>query len=186
MNKVTIFWHHVGREHGLGKYTDDLRKNPPEVIKQDLALKMTRAKQSPSSHRYLKIDGNILLELASDSAEEEFLICYLITEGLQFSLNYKKSHPGWLIDLVDIEEVAPHQYCVHDLFIDIAVGASGSYRVVDIEDFVQAIELEILDKEQVVKVLRSLDFIVNKLNSGQFPLDILRPLVKEYAPILQA
>lgn len=186
MNKVTIFWHHVGREHGFGKYTDDLRKNSPEVIEQDLAMRMARAKQSPSSHRYLKINDNILLELAGGNTEEEFLICYLMAEGLQFSLNYKKSHPGWLIDIVDIEEVAPHQYCVHDLFIDIAVEASGSYRVIDIEDFVQAIELEILDKEQMVKVLRSLDLIVNKLNSDQFPLDILRSLVKEYAPELQA
>ncbi len=93
---------------------------------------------------------------------------------------------GWLIDLVDIEEMAPHQYCVRDLFIDIAVEPSGSYRVIDIDDFVQAIELEILDKEQVVKVLRSLDLIVDKLNKGRFPLDILQPLVKKYAPTLQA
>ena len=186
MNKVTIFWHHMGREHGLGEYTDDLRKNPPEVIKRDLALKMARAKRSPSSHRFLKISENILLELAGDSTEEEFLICYLIAEGLQFSLNYKKSHPGWLIDMVDIEEMAPGQYCVHDLFIDIAVEPSGSYRLIDIDDFVQAIELEILDKKQVVKVLRSLDLIVDKLNKGQFPLDILQSLIKEYAPTLQA
>ena len=74
----------------------------------------------------------------------------------------------------------------NDLFIDIAVEPSGSYRLIDIDDFVQAIELEILDKKQVVKVLRSLDLIVDKLNKGQFPLDILQSLIKEYAPTLQA
>ena len=184
MNDVFIFWHHVGREHGLGKYTDDLRKNTPEIIKQSLAIGMEKAKQS-SSQRYLKINDNTLLELASNDAKEEFLICYLISEGLQFSLNFKKNHQGWLIDIVDIEEIAPGQFCVHDLFIDILVDVSGSYQIVDVDDFTQAIELEILDKEQIVNVLRSLDYIVKKINSGQFPLDLLGALLKEYAPTLQ-
>lgn len=185
MDNLAIFWRHVGREHGLGKYTDDLRKNAPEIIKEDLELKIAKVKQTTSSNRYLKVNDNILLEVAGDSVAEKFLICYLVAEGLQFSLNHKKSHHGWLIDLVDIQEVEPCLYSVSDLFIDIVVEPSGSYRVLDIDDFRQAVELEILDKDQVVKVLRSFEFILSKLNTGQFPLAILGELVKEYAPTLQ-
>jgi predicted RNA-binding protein associated with RNAse of E/G family len=185
MDHLAIFWRHLGREHSLGKCADDLRKNPPEIVKQYLELKMARAKQA-AVHRYLKVNDNILLELPGRGTGEEFLICYLIAEGLQFSLGHKKSHGGWLIDLMEIEEVAPRLYCVSDLFIDIAVDASGSYRVLDMEDFRRAVELEIIGQEQMVRALRSFDFILHKLNTGQFPLEVLRELVKEHAPTLAA
>ncbi len=184
MNNLTIFWHHVGREHGFGAYGLDLRKNSDKLIRQYLDFKIQRIKSGVIERRFIQIDEPTLVELAAQDAPEELFIGYRIQEGLQYSLNVKKSWTGWLIDVVDIYAIEPNLYCSRDLFLDVRVKPSGDYELIDVDEFRQAIELGIIDQATTIKALRSLEFALAQLRAKQFPPVWLRELVALHAPTL--
>jgi uncharacterized protein len=183
---MLIFWHHLGREHGLGEYTADLRKNSAEVVNAYLDVKIRGAKENRAARRFVQIDADTLLELPAEGAPEQFLICYRPREGLQYSLSHKRSARAWLVDIVEVVEFSPDTYSSRDLFLDIEVEPSGAYRVLDVDDFRQAIELGLLDTATILRALASLDLALAQLHSRQFPPAWLGKLVDEHAPALSS
>ena len=97
--KVKVFWHHVGREHGLGEYTSDIRANPPEVIAECLQIKESRAGEVG-----ILLDPNTIVKRGEGS-----IIVYFIDQGLQYSRGVKR-HPGWLIDIVSVVRLESGAY----------------------------------------------------------------------------
>ncbi|KAA9002084.1 hypothetical protein F4V43_13570 [Paenibacillus spiritus] len=178
--ETLIFWNHVGREHGGLEYAPDIRKNPPDVIAQALALKERRCRDNAASTRYIRYDDVTLLELPASPADRPFLIVYRLDLGLQYSLHYKTRYPWWLIDIVDIREIRPNVFCVHDLFIDVALNPDGSYQVLDLDEYRTAIRLGVLGPEQVDGSLKSLHLILSDLHSGHFPNEWLNQLQQTF------
>ncbi|MDF2725547.1 MAG: hypothetical protein K0Q59_5224 [Paenibacillus sp.] len=180
-----IFWNHVGREHESLGYARSLRKNPPEVIQRGLEAKEQRS-LAGSRHRYVRYDDNTLLELPMHKAphggagDRPFIIVYCLDRGLQFSLHYKKQYAWWLVDIVEIEQIRPDVYCVHDLFIDIAVHDDGSYEVYDIDEFEAALSIDAMSPRQVSHALKSFHDIVTELNAKSFPGPLLQKLEQTY------
>jgi uncharacterized protein len=172
---IQILWNHIGREHGGLSYTSDIRKNSTEVIQAALKLKEERMIRDSNPNQFIRYNQTTLIELPPKQINEEFIIIYDIERGLQFSLQYKQRYPWWLIDIVEVEEIKPNLYCVHDLFIDISVNKDGSYNVLDMEEFHEAIQLKILSQKQTQNSINSLQLALHMLNSGEFP----PPLVKE-------
>lgn len=179
MNLV-IFWNHVGREHGGLDYTDDIRKNSPEVIQKCLELKEQRCRNSDRQSRFIRYDESTLLELPPPQSDKKYIIIYCVDRGLQFSLNLKSKYPWWLIDIVDIQEIRPNVFCVHDLFIDISVNFDGSYHVYDIDDFETALSSDVMSNEQISRGLKSLHTILTELNTKAFPNNILKDIEQKY------
>ncbi|MCQ6561237.1 hypothetical protein NNL21_21330 [Paenibacillus mendelii] len=175
-----IFWNHAGREHGGLEYADDIRKNSPQVIEQCLALREQRCRENKQPNRYLRVDDSTLIELPPLQSDKRFILIYCLDSGLQLSLNYKTNHPWWLIDIVDIQEIRPHVFCVHDWFIDISVNPDGSYHVYDMDDFELAVRLQVLSPEQISQCLKSFHAILTELNSGSFPSPFVEELRETY------
>ncbi|AZN42885.1 hypothetical protein [Paenibacillus albus] len=175
---LRIFWNHVGREHGGLNYTDDIRKNAPEVIQQALELKVQRARGY--RNRFIRYDESTLIELPAPDSRDNFIIIYCIDRGLQFSMNFKPRYLWWLIDVVEIQEVQPGFFCVYDLFIDIAVNVDGSYQVMDMDEFEYALSLGVMTSEQVSRSLKSLHSALTELNSRTFPDDRLKRIHEQY------
>jgi uncharacterized protein len=166
---LKVIWHHVGREHGGLEYAEDIRKNTPEVIDQYIKLKEEWIQNNETSHQFLKYDENTIIELSSETG---FIILYLMDKGLQLSLNAKTKlkYPWWVIDVVDIVEIRPNVFCSKDLFIDIKVYEDGSYHVIDIDEFEEAIQLGVLTNEHISKALKSFHFALCELNEPRPPI----------------
>lgn len=176
---LVIFWNHVGREHGGLDYTTDIRNNPPEVIARTLELKEQRCRDG-SPNRFIPINESTIIELAPADSSKKYLIVYSIDRGLQFSLHYKPRYPGWLIDIVAIQELRPNVYCAHDLFIDISVNTDGSYHIYDMDEYEEALSLGVMTAEQISRSLKSFHSIVTELNSKAFPCALLKELEQKY------
>lgn len=165
--ELLVFWSRVGKEHAGLNICSDIRKNPRELVEQYLLLKEENARKE--GHRFRKHDENIIVELPPEDSSHQFIIIYDKANGLQYSLGYKKKHPWWLIDVVDIHEMKPNVYCSYDMFLDISVHPDGKYNVYDMDEFSYAVQLGILDKKQIVKSLDSFHKAIEMLNRGLFP-----------------
>lgn len=161
---LTVFWHHIGREHGGLDYTDDIRKNSPETIDRYLRLKEEWVKNNSGSRKFHRYDENTIVEF---SPIDNFIIIYFIDKGLQLSLNTKSEskYPWWKMDVVNIIEIRPEVFCAQDLFIDVKVYKNGHYAVIDIDDFETAIQLGIITMPLISKALKSLHMALSELNN---------------------
>lgn len=178
-----IFWNHPGREHGGIEYTSDIRKNSNQVIKESLSIKEKYYRNKKIPNKFVRYNTTTLVEYAPPDSKGNFVIIYLIDRGLQFSLNYKTGYKWWLIDIVNVEEISPNVFCVHDLFIDIAVNADGSYQVLDIDEFNTAIKLEVISNELIIQCFESFHSILSELNSNKFPNKLLKEIESIYMKV---
>lgn len=179
---ILIFWHHVGREHGGLKYTKDIRKNSEEVINEYMKLKEMRWVGEQHPNRFYKFNEQTLVELPPNQSDKDFIIVYFIDEGLQFEYKYDKDKQQhlWVIDIVNIKEIKDGVYRVSDYFIDINIYFDGSYQVLDLDEFKEAFERDIITSKEVIQALHSFHLIVNKLNENNFPDSRLNTVFKHY------
>ena len=112
----------------------------------------------------------------------------LLDEGIQMSCppGFAEHHAGWwYVDLVEFTEHG-NQLTVMDQYLDVIVGPPGhSYRVLDADEFGDAIASGVLSSERAVDALRNLqhflDRYLNRLGDAEtawpdFPPRALRPL----------
>lgn len=179
MRTCSVFWHHVGREHGGMRYTDDLRKNTSETISEFLQLRERNYGNDPSK-MYVQHDEATLVEVfPPDSPENKEIIIYLIDKGLQFTLWRNKEYL-WKVDIVDIYEYKPRVFCVQDWLIDLHVFSDGRYHLLDMDEFTEAMQLEILTPEQAQLSLMRLHEVTAMLNAGTFPGNRISDLLLHY------
>jgi uncharacterized protein len=179
MYKCNIFWHHVGREHGILEYAPDIRKNDEEIIKKTLKVKEEWLLNQENPNSFYKIDENTLIELPPKNSNVNFLFIYLIDLGLQFELNDSKNWYS-MVDIVEIHEIKKDVYCVSDLFIDVEVYTDGNYRVLDINEYEEAINFNVINDEQISRSLKSFHYIIDQLNRKEFPNDRLKGIINQF------
>jgi uncharacterized protein len=173
---ITIFWHHIGREHEI-PYGSSIQRNNKQVVeaylkkKEDLAL--------ASGHRYIRVDSHTLIELPREH-DPFFIIVYDINKGIQYSFKYKDKS-GWLIDIIDAIEVRENVYCIQDLFIDIYLSSDGTYQVQDLDEFYQAASLGVLSAEQSKQCLYKLNLVIEELENNVFPNPKLEKILATYS-----
>ncbi len=172
-----IFWNHIGREHGGVSYTSDIRLNSLDVRAQALELKYQHAKNQANPNQFLQWDENTLVELPPSSSEKKFVIVYFLDKGLQYSFGFKTKYPCWLIDVIDVEIVEDGVYCVHDLFLDITVNEDLSYSVLDVDEFLEAIEKQVITSKQIRHSIHALKEAMDELNRFDFPNSRLKNII---------
>lgn len=112
----------------------------------------------------------------------------LLDEGIQMSCppGFAEHHAGWwYVDLVEITE-ASTQVTVMDQYLDVIVGPPGhSYRILDMDEFGDAIAAGELPAEKAVEGLRKfqrfIDTYLNRLGDAEaawpdFPPRAMREL----------
>lgn len=177
--EIKIFWNHVGREHGGLSYTATIKKNPEWLKKQALKVKLERC-LNDYTNRFIRHDENTLIEIPPLDSNENFIIIYCIKQGLQFSFNFKKKYNWWLVDIVDIEEIQPNIFCVHDLFLDISLESDGTYTVLDMDEYHFAYQIDVLSSAQHKKSMASYATIIEQLNTQTFDYNWLDSLRAKY------
>lgn len=97
--------------------------------------------------------------------------CYFLKEGLKVSKIYR--HDGslvrWYCDIVSFSyDGEERSLTVTDLLADVILYPDGHMKVVDLDELAEAMEKNMITKEQTVACLRSLNYLLSLIYRDKF------------------
>ena len=97
--------------------------------------------------------------------------CYFLKEGLKLSKMYREdgSLLQWYCDIVDFSyDSAREALTVIDLLADVIISPEGCMKVVDLDELAEAMERELITKEQMTTCLRNLNHLLTLIYRDKF------------------
>ena len=96
--------------------------------------------------------------------------CYFLKEGYKVSRFMRGEElVYWYCDIIDYEYRREEDtYIFRDLLADVVVYPDGFVKVLDLDEFEQALEEEVLTSQDVRKALRALSKLLDIIYSGKF------------------
>lgn len=97
--------------------------------------------------------------------------CYFLQEGIKVSKIYRSdgSLVYWYCDIVDYDYDADSQsLTVIDLLADVILYPEGRMEVVDLDELAEAMERELITKEQMTTCLRNLNHLLSMIYRDKF------------------
>lgn len=97
--------------------------------------------------------------------------CYFLKEGLKISKFYRADDSllYWYIDIVEftIDETQDTLICT-DLLADVIIYPDGRMKVVDLDELAEAMERNLITKEQMTSCLRNLNHLLTMIYRDKF------------------
>ncbi len=97
--------------------------------------------------------------------------CYYIDKNIKVSkfLDDNNELVYWYCDIIHTEyDSEKNAYTFCDLLADVIVYPNYTFKVVDIDEIAVALEKDILSKDILIKLMKSLDALLNDIYSGKF------------------
>ena len=97
--------------------------------------------------------------------------CYFLKEGLKVSKIYRSDNTllYWYCDIVEYSYGPENDtLTVTDLLADVIIHPGGSTKVVDLDELAEALERDIITKEQAISSLRSLNNLLMLIHRDKF------------------
>jgi predicted RNA-binding protein associated with RNAse of E/G family len=95
-----------------------------------------------------------------------------LNEGLKVSRFYdgKGNFAFWYCDIIEVEyDKENDTYTFNDLLVDIKVQPDGSPSILDISELAEALENDLITKEQAGDALKKMDKLLKMIYEGEFP-----------------
>ena len=97
--------------------------------------------------------------------------CYFLKEGLKVSKFYRADDSllYWYIDIVELtfDEAQDALICT-DLLADVIIYPDGRMKVVDLDELAEALERNLIIKEQMTSCLRNLNHLLTMIYRDKF------------------
>ncbi|MCM1215824.1 MAG: DUF402 domain-containing protein [Lachnospiraceae bacterium] len=97
--------------------------------------------------------------------------CYFLQDGIKVSKMYRQdgSLLRWYCDIVDFEfREQDGSLTVTDLLADVVLYPDGRMEVVDLDELAEAMDKNLITKEQMTSCLRSLDHLLTLIYRDKF------------------
>ena len=97
--------------------------------------------------------------------------CYFLKEGLKVSKIYRAdgSLLHWYCDIVDYSyDPKEESLTVIDLLADVIISPTGRMKVVDLDELAEAMERNLITKEQMTTCLRNLNHLLTTIYRDKF------------------
>ncbi len=97
--------------------------------------------------------------------------CYFLREGIKVSKIYREDGTlvYWYCDIVDFTfDEATETLTVTDLLADVILYPEGRMEVVDLDELAEAMERELITKEQMTTCLRNLNHLLSMIYRDKF------------------
>ena len=101
----------------------------------------------------------------------EGISAYFIDLGIKVSKIYNANHQFvyWYCDIIQTEyNKEDNAYTFNDLLIDVLILPDGQVHVVDIDEFADIMEENMLDKAAGLQALRQTQHLLDRIYSGKF------------------
>lgn len=155
MNQLTIIYRRL--PHQITYYKHQLVKENEELI-------VTRAPFKPSES---------LLNEVPELKDLQYQAIWYVFQGEWHDLGkiYRPSGKleGYYCDIIRPMEQTSKGLKIDDLFLDLWIFPNGRYRVLDRDEFEEAVKIGWLDQETAQKALAELENLIGKVDQGDFP-----------------
>ncbi len=97
--------------------------------------------------------------------------CYFLKEGIKISKMYRADNSllHWYCDIVDFSlDETGETLTVVDLLADVIISPEGRMKVVDLDELAEALERDLITKEQMITCLRSLNHLLTMIYRDKF------------------
>ena len=97
--------------------------------------------------------------------------CFFLQEGIKVSKIYRRDDTllHWYCDIVEYSfDPADSAMTVTDLLADVVVSPEGLAKVMDLDELAEALERNLITKEQMISCLRSLNHLLSVIYRGNF------------------
>ena len=97
--------------------------------------------------------------------------CYFLQDGIKVSKMYRPDGTllRWYCDIVDfIMDENADSLTVVDLLADVIIYPGGRLEVVDLDELAEAMERDLITKEQMTSCLRNLDHLLSLIYRDKF------------------
>lgn len=97
--------------------------------------------------------------------------CYFLKKGLKVSKMYREdgSLLHWYCDIVDYSyDMVQESLTVIDLLADVIISPEGHMKVVDLDELAEAMERDLITKEQMTTCLRNLNHLLTLIYRDKF------------------
>lgn len=97
--------------------------------------------------------------------------CYFLKEGLKVSKMYRADNSllHWYCDIVDYSyDESQESLTVIDLLADVIISPEGRMKVVDLDELAEAMERDLITKEQMTTCLRNLNHLLTLVYRDKF------------------
>lgn len=97
--------------------------------------------------------------------------CYFLKDGLKVSKMYRSDNTllRWYIDIVEFSiNETDKSLTATDLLADVVIYPDGRMKVVDLDELAEALEKNLITKEQMVSCLRSLNQLLTLIYRDKF------------------
>lgn len=97
--------------------------------------------------------------------------CYFLKEGLKVSKFYRQDDSllYWYVDIVEFDYDEPQETLTStDLLADVVIYPEGRMKVVDLDELAEALERNLITKEQMTSCLRSLNHLLTLIYRDKF------------------
>ncbi len=111
------------------------------------------------------------------------LSCTFLEKGIKVSRFYDNSGSFiyWYCDILDTDyDKGTDRYVLVDLLVDVKIKPDGQVEILDIGELADALEQEIITKEQSIRSLRKLNILLESIYSGNFPPEKFKKFLEEY------
>ena len=119
-------------------------------------------------------DGKIITGWRTLKPRKDFhhgLSLYFLDEGIKISKFMKEDNSllYWYCDVIKADyDKDADVYTFTDLLADVIIYPDGNVKVVDLEEIAEALSLDRIDKDDVGRLLVSLDKLLKWIYSGEF------------------
>lgn len=97
--------------------------------------------------------------------------CYFLQDGIKVSKMYRSdgSLLRWYCDIVDFNiDENEGSLMVTDLLADVIIYPDGHMEVADLDELAEALERDLITKEQMISCLRNLDHLLSLIYRDKF------------------
>lgn len=97
--------------------------------------------------------------------------CYFFKEGIKVSKFYRSDNSllYWYIDIVDFSfDETEKSMTATDLLADVVIYPDGHYQVVDLDELAEALEKNLITKEQLIECLNNLNHLLSMVARDKF------------------
>ena len=98
-----------------------------------------------------------------------------LKEGYKISKFYDKDSVFlyWYCDIIEVDfEKDLNKYTFTDLLVDVKVFPKGNYRILDIDELAEALEVGLISEKQVSMALIRMNKLLNMIYEDSFPPEV--------------
>ena len=178
MEKTLVVWRRLGKEHGENC---GYKVNTQDIIDKHIKDKISTFSNTPmESWRWWRVDEKLIIETETIDKNNFKKYYYFLHKNWLIVENFNECGWEWYIHIGKLVYSKEHNSWIFtDWFSDVVVKSDKlTHSVLDLDELGNALELGLIDSEQLVEILKSTQELIDLIRAGDFPPKEIKKYLK--------